>query len=1054
MSRVVVRSLIAVLALGWARSVPLAAQTAVTISGHVTSSGRPLSGAHVRIAELGLERSTDAFGRYSFVVPSADVRGQTVKLVASASDRRVRYAPLTTPIVLTGEALVRDFDLKLATERDSIALVESAAAAPGPGVTRRIDTLNLSETLGAVDIASALAGRFPGLAVSTASTLGGSPSLTFRGPRSVLGPNQPLFVIDGLPVSNTVFASSAARFGAGGFDYGSPLGDLDLSEVASITVLSPVDASAAYGSRGANGVVVITTKDGSDGPRFGIAARYQTSNASYARLPSFQNSYGQGLNGQFAFFNGRGGGVNDAVDQSWGPALDGRAVSQSSYTEAGRNDVRLWNPQPDNVRNYFSSGRTSTFNASMQGMNDLGAFRASFGAQQSHGITPRDQLSRLDGSLHGLLHPMPRLELGVDAFGAQSKHRNAPGAGMAEANPVFQFTRMGRQVDTDSLRNHLRDAAGKQVSWIYTTHNNPYALALSDSNSSRRYHLTSSGHGTLGLTRTLTATVRGGVDYYRDGRLFSLGNGWMGGFPFYAGAGDFSKGGSEGDEIGAQTNSLSATLDGSHTVGGTRWTFGGGADAQRSRFRIRSLGVDSAVNVPAAGAPDTARLPSLLAWTAHSGRNTAFGQAGVTFADGLTLGATLRNAWTSPVGAQTTSSLLPAVRASWDLKRAVDGLTKSGSVTGMSIDGALWKDATELDPYTIETMYAGRALSGSIVPSGSGLLLPDPSLAPEIVTGWQIGGQTSFDLLHLGLGLTYYNDQTTGVILPVANSALGTVSAKNAGQVTNSGIEGRVSFQLGNGTFAPSWAASLNVAKNSNSVDKLSTGATSLPLGPSQFGLSVTAREGQPLGVLLGYRTLRDRQTNTLLLRNGLPLPDSAAGPQVLGVAQPDWVFGLQNTFRYRIVTLSLSADGKFGGQVFSATNLSGSYAGTLATTAFRPDTGLLIVGIDNATRAPNTRHVSTQDYYHALGAIQEPWVYSASYYKLREAKLSVEFPPIPFMPMSALTASLIGRNLVTWAKAPNIDPEAVFSPYQLPGVEMGQLPYAKSLAFQLTITP
>jgi hypothetical protein len=149
-----------------------------------------------------------------------------------------------------------------------------------------------------------------------------------------------------------------------------------------------------------------------------------------------------------------------------------------------------------------------------------------------------------------------------------------------------------------------------------------------------------------------------------------------------------------------------------------------------------------------------------------------------------------------------------------------------------------------------------------------------------------------------------------------------------------------------------------------------------------------------------------------------------------------------------------VAADGKLGGQVFSTTNLAGSYAGTLATTAFRPDTGLLIVGIDAATRTANARHVSTQDYYHALATIQEPWIYSASFYKLREARLTVALPPIPALPISGVTASLIGRNLYLWTRAPNIDPEAVFSPYQLPGMEMGQLPYAKSLGIQLSVTP
>jgi hypothetical protein len=143
------------------------------------------------------------------------------------------------------------------------------------------------------------------------------------------------------------------------------------------------------------------------------------------------------------------------------------------------------------------------------------------------------------------------------------------------------------------------------------------------------------------------------------------------------------------------------------------------------------------------------------------------------------------------------------------------------------------------------------------------------------------------------------------------------------------------------------------------------------------------------------------------------------------------------------------------GGQVFSGTNLWGSYAGTLSSTAFRPDSGLLITGIDATTGRANVVHVSTQDYYHALGAIQEPWIYSASYFKLRDATFSVAIPTfVGKIPVEGLTFSVIGRNLFMWTRAPNIDPEGVFSPYQLRGVEMGQLPATRSVGFQVTLVP
>jgi hypothetical protein len=426
----------------------------------------------------------------------------------------------------------------------------------------------------------------------------------------------------------------------------------------------------------------------------------------------------------------------------------------------------------------------------------------------------------------------------------------------------------------------------------------------------------------------------------------------------------------------------------------------------------------------------------------------------VSVPNGVSVGVTLRNAWNAPVGAQTTSTLLPSVRAAVDLRRAIAQLSKSRFLTDASLAVSWWKDATNLDPYTIQTMYGGRPLSGSISPLGSGRLVPDATLSPEITTGWQVGGNAAFSFARLALGLTFYGDQTSGVILPVADTALGTVLAANAGEVSNQGVEGRASFRVGLGLPGLEWSVGMNAARNTNTVERLGPGSNSLNLGPSLLGLTVQAQPGEPLGVLVGYKTQRDSRTGALLLRDGLPVADTAAGPQKLGLAQPNWIFGIQNSLRLGPVTLSIAADGRFGGQVFSITNLSGSSAGTLATTAFRPDTGLLIVGIDATTRSANTQHVSTQDYYHALGAIQEPWVYSASFYKLREAKLSVALPPIRALPFSGIGASLVARNLYLWTRAPNIDPEAVFSSYQLPGVEMGQLPYAKSVAIQVSVTP
>lgn len=1036
----------------------VAQQAAVTVSGHVSANGGPVSGAHVRVDGLPIDRITDSDGRFSFVVPSANVHGQSVRVTASMSDRNVRYVPQTKVIRLVGGEITLDFELFLIGDKRApqqvVDSVRAAASAANPPVSW--DTLGLADEAGAVDLPRALAGRYAGLSVTSSSTLGGSSSLVSRGPRSLLGSSQPLFVVNGVVRDNTVYTSPAQRFGAGGFDFGSPVQDINLNDIRSLNFLSGPEAAALFGGRASNGVVLVTTRDGMESRGFGVSASEQITSLGVPRLPAFQNQYGQGLDGKFDFLNGRGGGINDGVDQSWGPALDGSPRTQASYKDPGQPDVRFWSAHPDNVLHYFSASRSSAFNAAAQAHSDLGSFRVGFRNVRTYGLTPNSALNQRDGSLHLSALPTTRLTLALDASAAETRNTQAPGTGYNEGNPVSQFTRMGRQVDTDSLRVHLRDSANKQISWNYAGQNNPYFAALENTNHRERNHAAVGGSLVYAVTPWLNATARTGTEHYRDDRLFSIASGWMGGFPFYAAPGDFSKGGSEGNDIAVQQTTAVFRLDAVRTISnGVRWTLGGGADLVNARRRILTGGVDSAVDVPAAGAPDTAKLPSSLSWSSHSRTDAVFGETGFAFRAG-TVRFSLRDETAAIVPGQHVSTLYPSLSGSVDLGRLRNADQKTPASTGASLRAGWWKSGGDMTSYAVETMYAGRSLTGAIAPAGDGLLVADSSLSPEITTAWQLGTDLWFLSRRLTVGVTYYNESTSGVILPVPSATLNTVVAMNAGELSNHGLEAQATIRLGDGSTGLGWDISANASKNTNTVEHLFGMTTALPLGPPLWGLSVEARQGLPLGVLMGTALLRDPSTHALLLRGGLPLPDSVAGPQQLGIGQPDWVVGFQNTLRYRWFSLTTVLDGHIGGSIFSATNYWGDFAGTLAETSFRPDSGLLIAGLDAATGKANTQHVSTQDYYHALSRVQAPWVYSATYVKLRELRLSATMPNgmLASLPFQTVTASVVARNLHLWANAPNIDPETILSPYQLMGVELGQLPTARTIGVQVSITP
>ena len=1027
------------------------AQQAMTVTGHVTYRGTPLVGARVRFAEFGTERVTDADGRYSFVIPSVNVRGQTVTLTARMDDRRIRYRPQSVEVALNGRAIVQDFDLAIAS--DGVIVPEPSARggtgrAIGTSAPVFDDTLGLAEQAGSVSILEMLAGRIPGLDVRTAAALGGSTALEYRGPRSLAGTGQPLFIVDGVARDNTVFSSSAQRFGLGGFDLGSPLQDLSLENIASLRWLSRTEATARFGGMASNGALLVTTRDGSDVLGFAISASQQVTSSAPLRLSEYQNQYGQGLNGAFEFFDGRGGGINDNVDESWGPALDGRPLQQASLTEAGRPDVRLWSARPDNVRNYFNGGRTTTTTAAVQRGGLPGSIRLHFGNRDTRGISPGQSLVRREGGASVALTPSARFAISANVSASRTTNANAPGTGDNEGNPVSQFARMGRQVDTDTLRTRLRDSAGRQISWSYTGHNNPYFAALENDNSSVRSHTVGTAAASYALTSWLTASARGGMDDYGDDRRFTIASGWMGGYPTLDGPGDYSRGGFQRDDISARRTTAALRFDVKRSLSGDgHWTTSVGSDREVTRTELSSTGTDSMTTA-------LEQAGSAVEWLARSTRTGVFGETGMTRGGGALMASLRREQW-SAFAEQQSATLYPAVRASYDFGKAMPALRNARGFSGLAVHAEWSRTGGELSPYVLQTLYAGRTPTSSIAPSATGSVLPDSALSPEITSAFEAGATFAFAASRLKVGATAYSERTTGVILPLYTVTRSATVSANLGELTNRGVETHASLRLGDGETGFGWAIAASASRNDNEVVRLLDGMEAIPIGPANSGIAVEARVGAPLGVLVGTRLRRDVATGGLILRNGLPQADSIAGLVELGSRQPKWVVGLRNSLRYRWVALGVIADGRIGGAVFSATKRQGSYSGALQQTAFRPDTGLLIVGVNAANGQANAQHVSVQDYYHALGAIGEPWIVSATYFKLRETRLSVTIPSrLPRLPFESASISLVGRNLLMWSRDRDVDPESILSPYQYPGVELGQLPFARTIGLQVSIQP
>jgi hypothetical protein len=1036
------------------RSTRAFGQEAVTITGRVFGGGAPLRGATVRIEEIDLGTTTDASGRYSFIVPSSRVRGQTVTLTA----RALRFRPSSAQVRLVGGSLVQNFTLRSTAEpepapappeparvADTVPVRQQPSREPSTAVVRparlpvapierillqpawttSVDSSAFTDVAGPTDLPGALAGRLPGLDVQSSSALGGSSVMLVRGPHSITGLTSPLVVVNGIPLDDANLTTVSQLSGQGGFDYGSTISDLNLEDIASVQLLRGPLAAMRWGGRAANGVLLVTTRNARGLGGTEVTASQQLTFESTLRTPSYQDAYGQGLGGLFSFFNGRGGGVNDSVSQSWGPALVGQPLPQASFTEAARAEVRPWLPHPNNVSDYFDRGRTLATNVAVGGAGESSQFRLSLSNRSMRGLTPSSSLTRRSATLTAGSRPSDRLDLSGDLQFYSDGADDRPGSGFDESNPVSVFSVMGRQVDVQTLRDHLRDALGNQISWHYAGHNNPYFAPLENQNNDSRTRWVGGGAASYGLTSWLQGTARVGVDHYTEARHFTVATGWMGGFPDFAGRGDFSSGGFQDEDITAtRTNADLLLRIAPQTVGEASFAATIGAGRRSSSLSTNATASDNPANAAARISSD---------WSGDSHTIHVLGGVEAALRDYATLAVAARQESSSLLGG-STSQLYPSVFATIDLARANPSMRTSG-LDALALRGGWARSGNEATPALLQRLGITAATPTTVLAQ---------LVAPELTTGWEAGVDVRTLENRLGLDLSYYNDRSENLILPVAAPDFA-----RTGAVSNKGFEARVDVvPLRAASFE--WRVGASYAKNTNVVESVSGAATGVPLGLPFRGVSIEARPGFALGAIVGLGYLRDGSGN-LLLRNGRPLADTVAGPRVLGVGMPDWIAGVQSGIRVGGLDLSVLFDIHRGGKIFSSTNMAGDYAGVLAETGFRPDTGLLIAGIDAATGVANTTHVSTEDYYHALGAIGERWVYDASFVKLREARVSFSLP-FAFQNES-LRASIVGRNLALWSNAPNIDPETVLSAATFRGAEMGQLPSVRSVGLQLSLT-
>ncbi|MEO5904493.1 MAG: SusC/RagA family TonB-linked outer membrane protein [Gemmatimonadaceae bacterium] len=1044
----------AALLLGLAPAMAMAQQS-VTVSGRVTqgTSETPLVAVSVSIPEMRVGAQTDAQGRYSFVVPANSVRGQSVTVTA----RRLGFTASSVRVNLTGTGVIADFHLgAAATELTATVVtalgIERQKSTLGTA-QQQISSADLNQTK-TMNVINSLQGKVSGVNITGSGTQGGSNRIVLRGANSINGNNSPIFVVDGVAMSNR------ARVGnpSGGYDFGSAISDINPEDIETVSILKGPNAAALYGSRAANGVIVITTKKGgntNNKMRTEFSTNFTSENPSI--LPSYQNLYGQGAGGSFQYVDGQGSGDCDGCDQSYGPKLDGRLIDQFTGKQ------QPWVAHPDNVKSFFQTGHTLSTTVAVSGGNDRASARLSLGADNISGYIPNNTFHKTNGLLNASLRVNRKLSTDANLQYIRNTGANRPGVGY-QNGIMEQFVWFGRQVDMNALKNYNAGGASnggpssREYNWNYNYHNNPFWLQYENPVSDVRDRFVGSVAAHYNLADGINATVSSGSDIYRlnidqqwaQGQITGSGidQKFFGGFAL---TNDYSSENSTNLLVTLQRQLLS------------RLSFNatGGSSIRRETFSTTRTAT-TGITVPFIyNVSNAAVTPTLSQNLQRRQVNSVYGSAAMTMFDWWTVEGTARNDWSSTLPKGANSYFYPSANTSIVLTDAIPSL-KGRLFTYAKVRASVAQVGNDADPYQLRTTYAGLSSKyNGLAQFTLGDVLANSELKPEITHSNEVGAEIGFFDGRITFDASAYQKYTKNQIFsaPVSNASGFAAKSINAGKITNNGFEMLLNLtpiQTRNGF---SWNSTFNYSKNKSRVTELAPGVSTLLLG-SLWNGRIEARLDKPYGAIYGKGFLRDSATGQLLLSGGLP--QATKTPTVyFGTIQPDWTGGWGNTINFKSITLYGLFDVRRGGKIYSVTNMFGDNTGVLARTLEGREQdwnkpGRVIAGIDEDTGKPNTVNVTAEEYYQSIYPSIEPYVYDAGYVKFRELRAGIELPHsfADRLNVRAISLAVTGRNLFTWTKVPNIDPEFSYTTGNYQGIEFAALPNARSWGLSFRITP
>lgn len=901
-----------------------------------------------------------------------------------------------------------------------------------------------------------LAGKVAGVTITQgASGVGSTSKITIRGEASFTN-NNPLFVVDGIVINNQTLVNSTSDAAAGfqEIDFGNGAMSINPADVASISVLKGPGAAALYGTRAANGVILITTKDGSEKRGSGISFTSSTYFEQPFQLPRFQNQYGQGNSGQFEFVDGLGGGTNDNITYSYGPALDqGLLIPQydspvtlpdGSMVRGGDVAVHGGAPitptpfisNPDNLKDFYETGLTTMNNLSFSNSFGNGHYRLSLGDMRSTSVIPGVNLDRQNVAARLAFEPVEGLKVSASVNYIRSQSDNRPANGYGSENINYSLVAwLGRQTDLNPLQEYWQPGLEglQQYSFNYTFFDNPYFILLENRNSFQRDRMFGNVQASYELNDFLNVQVRTGMDYSNEGRQFRRA---YSSNRFRTGAY------AEQDVLFREINSdvlLNYAqdfrdLNVSVSVGANRMDQQG-ENVQTQAIALAQPGVFKLSN---AAAP-----LEIFQYEARKRINSGYGLIKLSYQNILFLDITGRNDWSSslatPSSTDNVSFFYPSVSSALVVS---DLLELPAAISFVKLRAGWAQVGNDTDPYQTTGVFFAQTPVNSQPTFSDQDRIANGSLLPEQTTSVEFGADVRLFNDYLTFDVTYYDALTENQIisLPIAISSGYNEQVVNGGAVRSRGWEAVVGIRPVYNSKVR-WRMMFNFNRNVSTVESLPEQTDRITLAYTRVYDNVNqtvwyqVREGDQIGDMWGTGYLKNEEGEFIVTEEGRFIVDNSL--QKLGNYNPDFILGFSNRVEVGGFDFSMLWDWRQGGTIISRTLSLAGVAGQLEETAFRPDEGLVIDGVvnigtlENPNYVDNTVAIPAETYYRSYydRNHEENNTYSATFVKLRELAvgytISSENSGMAWLTEGRqIRVSVIGRNLLAFSGIPHFDPE------------------------------